>query len=72
MKNVVYVNNNSGKDSYLDMFLMSHCKCNILANSSFSYWGAMFNVHSDNYVIYPSKWNNIETPDIFPNYWHGL
>ena len=72
LKNVVYVNNNSGNDSYLDMFLMSHCKCNILANSSFSYWGAMFNVHSDNYVIYPSKWNNIETPDIFPNYWHGL
>lgn len=43
LPNVVFVNHNHGPKSYLDMFLMSHCQINILANSSFSYWGAMLN-----------------------------
>ena len=69
--NSVYVDNNQGVTSYIDMFLMSKCKANILANSSFSYWGAMMN-KNDGIVIYPKKWNNKHTPDIFPNYWIGL
>lgn len=54
------------------MFLMSKCKGNILANSSFSYWGAMLNENDNKIVIYPQKWNNISTPDIFPQNWIGL
>lgn len=72
LKNAIYVENNRGENSYLDMYLMSHCKVNILANSSFSYWGAMLNENTEHTVVYPSKWNNYETPDIFPNEWIGL
>jgi hypothetical protein len=66
-----FVNNNKGKDSWLDMFLMSKCSANILANSSFSYWGAIMN-KNDNIVVYPGKWFNDETPNIFPDNWIGL
>lgn len=72
IKNAVFVQNNSGANSYIDMFLMSKCKGNILANSSFSYWGAMLNENDNQIVIYPQKWNNISTPDIFPQNWIGL
>ncbi len=70
--NPVYVNNNTGIDSYMDMYLMSHCKANILANSSFSYWGAMLNKNSNHIVVYPKKWVNSHTPDIFPTDWTGI
>lgn len=69
--NAVYVDNNKGANSYLDMYLMSQCKANIIANSSFSYWGAMMNKNIP-MVIYPRKWNNKKTPDMFPEGWIGL
>lgn len=68
----VFVDHNHGENSYKDMFLMSHCQVNILANSSFSYWGAMLNSNPQHTVIYPAKWNNYETPDIFPKEWIAL
>lgn len=70
--NPVYVDNNTGIDSYMDMYLMSRCKANIIANSSFSYWGAMLNNNSPQLVLYPRKWSNSKTPDIFPQNWIGL
>ena len=69
--NVTFVNNNKGKDSYIDMFLMSLCHHNIIANSTFSYWAARLNKKT-NMVIYPSKWYNTFTPDIFPESWCGI
>ncbi len=71
IENVVYVTNNKGTNSWLDMYLMSLCKANIIANSSFSYWGAMLNKNK-NLVVYPGKWFNTHTPDIFPNEWIAL
>lgn len=68
----VYVQDNTGAKSYIDMFLMSKCKANILANSSFSYWGAMLNENVNKIVVYPHIWNNVFTPDIFPQNWIGL
>lgn len=55
--NYTIVKHNTGVDSFQDMFLMSQCKHNILANSSFSWWGAYLNKHINAIKIAPSIWN---------------
>lgn len=68
--NACYVENNKGKDSYMDMQLMSLCKHNIIANSSFSWWGAWLNSYSEKIVIAPDIWfRNVDMPDIIPDDW---
>lgn len=71
--NATYIDWNTKENSIYDMYLMSHAAANIIANSTFSYWGAFFNKRAD-YVIYPKKWFNsrFSAPDIFPNYWYGI
>lgn len=68
-----FVDWNKGNDSIYDIYLMSRCKHNIIANSTFSFWAARLNVN-DNTVIYPKKWYNEPwtAPDIFPEEWIGI
>ena len=52
---------NTGADSLFDMQLMSQCKHNICANSTFSFWGARLNQNTDKLMIRPLKHDNYET-----------
>jgi hypothetical protein len=55
---------------WYDMYLMSKCDHNIIANSTFSWWGAMLNEHPDKKVIAPKKWvNGCVYLDIYPREW---
>jgi hypothetical protein len=55
---VVYVDWNRGCDSYKDMYLMSQCQANIIANSSFSWWGAYLNESPNKLVVSPLRYKN--------------
>lgn len=60
------------KSAWVDMWLMSQCKNHIIANSSYSWWGAWLNPSTKKNVIAPEKWfsnapNN--TKDLIPKEW---
>ena len=59
LHNTHYIAHNKGAKSFRDMQLMSLCKHNIIANSSFSWWGAWLNQYKEKIVITPSIWYNI-------------
>jgi hypothetical protein len=58
------------------MLLMSCCHHNIIANSSFSWWGAYFNSSPDKVVCYPSLWfgegTKTDTKDLCPSEWKKI
>lgn len=69
------VSNNGEVQDYEDLRLISHCKHHIIANSSFSWWGAWLCSHSQKIVIAPKKWFNnpkLNTRDLIPNEWYRI
>lgn len=64
--NACYIDWNKGKDSYVDMQLMSLCKYIIMANSTFSWWAAYLNPNNIHKKIYtPNEWfNTMSVKDI--------
>lgn len=64
-----------GNNAITDLFLMSRCTNNIIANSSFSWWAAYLNDNPGKMVIAPKKWFGPElakthdTKDLIPEEW---
>lgn len=69
--NIMVIDHNSGLESYRDMQLMSACSHHIIANSSFSWWGAWLNPSPDKIVVAPKAWfaNGREAYDLLPPSW---
>ena len=66
---LLFVTGNTGKQSCWDMFLMTHCKDLIIANSSFSWWGAFLNKRIQR-VYSPDPWLNRDCEiDIYEDNW---
>ena len=55
LDNKEIINWNRGKNSWRDMQLMACCRHNIIANSTFSQWGALLNGNPDKIVLYPGR-----------------
>ena len=69
MKNKTLVYGNSGNKSYLDMLLMTHCRHHIIANSSFSFWGAKLGINKNKYVIAPLHFSKDIKSALADNSW---
>lgn len=69
----IYIDSNSEEYGYIDMHLMSLCRHHIIANSSFSWWGAWLSQEKNNIVVAPSKWFNGATVEgLLPDKWIKL
>ena len=64
LENTTVVSGNTGENSYRDMQLMSLCRHNIIANSTFSQWGALLNKNEGHITVYPAAYMKNEDSEI--------
>ena len=72
---ITYVAANPSTRGYRDMQLMSLCRHHIIANSSFSWWGAWLNPRPDKRVLAPARWfagSDKSTKDLLPANWQRV
>lgn len=71
---LVLVDNNRGENSFKDMQLMALCHHHIIANSTFSWWGAWLNPNPDKIIIAPNHWfaDGTDTGTLLPSSWLRL
>jgi hypothetical protein len=70
-----FVDANPADRGFRDMQLMSRCRHHVVANSSFSWWGAWLDPSPDKIVVAPERWFNadgIDTRDLIPTTWVTL
>ncbi|MBU2539052.1 MAG: alpha-1,2-fucosyltransferase [Proteobacteria bacterium] len=70
-----FISHNGPEKNYEDLRLMSQCRHHIIANSSFSWWGAWLGQYPDKLVLSPSGWfkeKTFNTKDLIPSTWQRL
>ncbi len=69
-KNVVFLEN---EPNYIDMYVLSYCKHNIITNSSFGWWSAWLNQNPEKIVVRPAKpFPGLPTQDVCPEEWIAI
>jgi hypothetical protein len=73
--NIEFIRADPELEDWEQLILMSLCRNNIIANSTFSWWGAYLNIYRQKKVIYPARWfgpkleKTHNTKDLFPADW---
>jgi hypothetical protein len=70
-EDMIFVDHNSDMSAHEDLRLMSSCRHHIIANSTFSWWGAWLNANLDKLVCVPDRWLDPKVPcqDLIPADW---
>lgn len=73
--NIKFIRADNELEDWEQLILMSLCRNNIIANSTFSWWGAYLNIYRQKKVVYPATWfgpklqKTHDTKDLFPIDW---
>ena len=77
LHNFTFIKVDDTIDDWKQVILMSICNHNVIANSTFSWWGAYFGNQENRIVLYPSLWfgsvlNHLHTEQLFLPHWQKI